>query len=186
MFSPEMDYAVGTADLGPYVTKVNKMLAAKGQPAMTEAQLKGQINQFKLFIDLCHLYGIAVTEQNIHLLGRAKGEYETAADMQSFITVHGTDQMRALSEPDRQRLGVMLFALYAGTELGHVEIARLNASEHEEGFRERFDAPPAPANAFTVVLSPATGVQFSTMGRQLRKSSGNSRFQVLRGGNFAL
>jgi 1,4-alpha-glucan branching enzyme len=60
LFSPEMDYAVGQADLAPYLRRVNKLLAAKGLPAMTAAALTGQINQFKTFVDLCHLHGIAV------------------------------------------------------------------------------------------------------------------------------
>lgn len=60
LFSPEMDYAVAEADLGPYLARVNRLLTAKGMTALTRAQLTGQISQFKVFIDLCHLYGIAV------------------------------------------------------------------------------------------------------------------------------
>ena len=60
LFSPEMDYAVPAAELAPYVARVNRLLAAKGFAPLTAAQLTGQINQFKAFIDLCHLYGIAV------------------------------------------------------------------------------------------------------------------------------
>jgi 1,4-alpha-glucan branching enzyme len=60
LFSPEMDYAVQRADLAPYLARVNRLLAAKGITPLTEAQLTGQIAQFKAFIDLCHLYGIAV------------------------------------------------------------------------------------------------------------------------------
>lgn len=59
-FSPEMDYSVKEADLGPYLAQVNRLLAAKGIPAIAQAEITGQINQFKVFIDLCHLYGIAV------------------------------------------------------------------------------------------------------------------------------
>ena len=60
LFSPEMDYAVQAADLSPYVARVNRLLAAKGFGPLTVAQLTGQVNQFKAFIDLCHLHGIAV------------------------------------------------------------------------------------------------------------------------------
>jgi 1,4-alpha-glucan branching enzyme len=60
LFSPEMDYAVAAADLAPYLARANRLLTAKGWLPMTAAQLTGQINQFKTFIDLCHLYGIAV------------------------------------------------------------------------------------------------------------------------------
>jgi 1,4-alpha-glucan branching enzyme len=60
LFSPEMDYAVRAADLAPYLARVNRLLAAKGHAPMAAAQLSGQINQLKTFIDLCHVYGIAV------------------------------------------------------------------------------------------------------------------------------
>ncbi len=60
LFSPEMDYSVRAADLAPYLARVNRLLANKGHAPMTAAQLTGQISQFKTFIDLCHLHGIAV------------------------------------------------------------------------------------------------------------------------------
>jgi len=60
LFSPEMDYAVDVPDLPLYLARVNQLLANKGLPPMTTAQLTGQINQFKTFIDLCHIYGLAV------------------------------------------------------------------------------------------------------------------------------
>lgn len=60
LFSPEMDYSVRSANLGPYCLTVNRLLAAKGAPPLTLSQLAGQVNQLKTFVDLCHLYGIAV------------------------------------------------------------------------------------------------------------------------------
>lgn len=60
LFSPEMDYSVRREQLAPYVALVNRLLAAKGQPATTSDELSGQVNQLKTFVDLCHLYGIAV------------------------------------------------------------------------------------------------------------------------------
>jgi 1,4-alpha-glucan branching enzyme len=60
LFSPEMDYCVDPADLPPYLQKVNALLAKKGRPPLTLQQLSGQVNQLKAFIDLCHVYGMAV------------------------------------------------------------------------------------------------------------------------------
>jgi 1,4-alpha-glucan branching enzyme len=60
LFSPEMDYSVRLADLAPYCARVNRLLAAKGAPPLAIADLTGQVNQLKTFVDLCHLYGIAV------------------------------------------------------------------------------------------------------------------------------
>ena len=83
LFSPEMDYAVDTADLDPYLRKVNQLLAEKNCPPLTKAHLAGQVNQLKTLIDLAHLYGIAVItdvvynhaggnfdDQSIHFLDR--------------------------------------------------------------------------------------------------------------------
>jgi 1,4-alpha-glucan branching enzyme len=60
LFSPEMDYCVGPQDLGPYLEKVNALLAAKGCAPLSEVELEGQVNQLKLFVDICHLHGLAV------------------------------------------------------------------------------------------------------------------------------
>jgi 1,4-alpha-glucan branching enzyme len=60
LFAPEMDYAVQAHDLPLYLDRVNRLLTAKGFAPLGLDQLTGQVNQFKAFIDLCHLYGIAV------------------------------------------------------------------------------------------------------------------------------
>jgi 1,4-alpha-glucan branching enzyme len=83
IFSPEMDYAVESADLDPYLRKVNQLLAQKNRAPLRKEQLVGQINQMKAFIDIAHLYGIAVIadvvynhagggfdDQSIHFLDR--------------------------------------------------------------------------------------------------------------------
>jgi 1,4-alpha-glucan branching enzyme len=59
-FSPENEYVVAPSDLGWRLAKINATLASFGKPAMTQAQLEPGINQLKCFIDLCHLYGIAI------------------------------------------------------------------------------------------------------------------------------
>lgn len=59
-FAPEMDYAVEDADLGPYVGHVNALLDAKGVRHYAVDDLRGEMNQLKALIDLCHLHGLAV------------------------------------------------------------------------------------------------------------------------------
>ena len=59
-FSPEMDYSVDPAQLGPYLAKANALLAKKNCAPLTATQLASQVNQLKCFIDICHLYGLAV------------------------------------------------------------------------------------------------------------------------------
>ncbi|HSO98318.1 MAG TPA: alpha amylase C-terminal domain-containing protein [Solirubrobacteraceae bacterium] len=60
IFSPDQDYCVPDADLEPYLRRVNQLLAGRAEPPVGLADLRGQINQLKAFVDLCHLHGIAV------------------------------------------------------------------------------------------------------------------------------
>jgi 1,4-alpha-glucan branching enzyme len=59
-FSPEMDFAVEDAQLAPYVAEVNKLLGAKGLKRYALEELRGEMNQLKALVDLCHLHGLAV------------------------------------------------------------------------------------------------------------------------------
>lgn len=59
-FSPEMDFAVADADLAPYLAEVNALLDAKGLRRYRRGDLRGEMNQLKALVDLCHLHGIAV------------------------------------------------------------------------------------------------------------------------------
>jgi len=60
MFSPEMDYSVEEKELPRYLIMVNRLLADKGQPPLELKDLVPQVNQLKVFVDLCHLSGMAV------------------------------------------------------------------------------------------------------------------------------
>ena len=55
-----MDYAVEDADLPPYVARVNALLTAKGLAPYAINELRGEMNQLKALIDLCHVHGLAV------------------------------------------------------------------------------------------------------------------------------
>lgn len=72
-FSPEMDFAVADADLPAYIGPVNALLAAKGLQPYTIADLRGEMNQFKALIDLCHIYGLAVILDAVY--NHAGGEF---------------------------------------------------------------------------------------------------------------
>ncbi|HVM67735.1 MAG TPA: alpha amylase C-terminal domain-containing protein [Acidimicrobiales bacterium] len=60
IFSPETDYCVADGELEEYLARVNRRLAAKGCAPLTVGQLTGHVNQLKAFVDVLHLYGIAV------------------------------------------------------------------------------------------------------------------------------
>jgi len=74
LFSPEMDYAVRGHELGPYCELVNRLRRAKGKPPLSAVDLKGQVNQLKTLIDLCHLYGIAVIADVVY--NHAGGDFD--------------------------------------------------------------------------------------------------------------
>ncbi len=101
LFSPEMDYSVPPEDLALYLGRVNRLLAAKGCVPLTAAQLTGQTNQFKAFIDLCHLYGIAVITDVVY--NHAGGGFDDQSlkfyDRQPYTTdnnsLYFTDQDHA-------------------------------------------------------------------------------------------
>jgi 1,4-alpha-glucan branching enzyme len=59
-FSPEMAYCVADNDLGPYLARINQLLANKNLAAYAASDLRGEANQLKALVDLCHAYGIAV------------------------------------------------------------------------------------------------------------------------------
>lgn len=60
LFSPEMDYGVEERDLPRYLGTVNRLLVDRGRPPLELHHLVPQVNQLKAFVDLCHLYGMAV------------------------------------------------------------------------------------------------------------------------------
>jgi len=72
-FSPEMSYGVGDADLAPYVAEVNRLLDAKQQPRYGAADLRGEMNQLKALVDLCHVHGIALLLDVVY--NHAGGEF---------------------------------------------------------------------------------------------------------------
>ena len=80
LFSPEMDYCVSPTDplfASLYLPRINGMLSAKGQPEKTVAELSSNVSQLKLFIDLCHLYGMAVITDVV--LNHAGGSWNDAS-----------------------------------------------------------------------------------------------------------
>jgi 1,4-alpha-glucan branching enzyme len=109
LFSPEMDYAVTVANLAPYLARVNRLLAAKGCRPLTAAQLSGQINQFKTFIDLCHLYGIAVITDVVY--NHAGGGFDEQS-IKFFDRQPYTTDNNSLYFIDKDHAGGRVFAFW--------------------------------------------------------------------------
>lgn len=60
LFSPDFPY-VATADLPFYLDQLNALYAAKQKSPIALADIQSGPGQLKALIDLCHVYGIAVT-----------------------------------------------------------------------------------------------------------------------------
>jgi len=106
LFSPEMDYAVHQHELGPYCETVNRLLAAKGRPPLSAIDLKGQVNQLKTFIDLCHLYGIAVIADVVY--NHAGGDFDDQS-LYFFDRQLATDNANSLYFTREGHAGGLIF-----------------------------------------------------------------------------
>lgn len=60
LYSPETDYCVPEGELDAYLDVVNGLLAQRGRPPLRRRHLVGHGNQLKTFVDVCHVFGIAV------------------------------------------------------------------------------------------------------------------------------
>jgi 1,4-alpha-glucan branching enzyme len=59
-YSPEMAYGVPECEMSSRVAGINRILASKGLRPYREEQLRGEMNQLKALVDVCHAHGIAV------------------------------------------------------------------------------------------------------------------------------
>ncbi len=60
-FGPVSQQGVsGATRMGANLIMVNQLLTDRGQPPLELKDLVPQVNQLKVFVDLCHLYGMAV------------------------------------------------------------------------------------------------------------------------------
>ena len=65
-FSPENDYECSPSEIAARLPGINALLAAKGHPALTAAQLDGSSNQLRCLVDLAHLHGLAIIFDIVH------------------------------------------------------------------------------------------------------------------------
>ena len=106
LFSPEMDYAVRHGGSAAVPGARESSAAGEGLPADDAAQLTGQVNQLKMFIDLCHLYGIAVIADVVY--NHAGGPFDEQS-LYFFDRQPGPDNNNSLyflRDGSRRRAGV--------------------------------------------------------------------------------
>ena len=137
LFSPEMDYWVSpdAADFPTHVDTVNALLAAKGQPSLASADLLSQVNQLKVMIDLCHLYGLAVIFDVVynHAGGQVQGQDES---LWFFDRMTDDNPNDSLYFTDRNHTGPVFALWQAEVRQFLIDNAAFFAHEyHADGFR---------------------------------------------------
>ena len=61
LFAPDFPYVADEGDLADYLSTINGLLAAKRLSLLKLEHINSGPNQLKALVDLCHVYGIAVT-----------------------------------------------------------------------------------------------------------------------------
>jgi 1,4-alpha-glucan branching enzyme len=107
-YSPESDYAVEFAAIGPYLSDLNALLEARGLPPYSRSDLRGEMNQLKALVDLCHVHGIALLLDVVY--NHAGGAFDDQSiyfyDRQSF---ENGGNRNSLFFSDRGHAGGLVF-----------------------------------------------------------------------------
>ena len=106
-FSPEMDFAVADDQLAPYVEHVNELLDDKGLARYAVEDLRGEMNQLKALVDLCHIYGLAVLLDVVY--NHAGGGFDDASIYFFDLQPRSGGNNNSLYFTDRGHAGGLVF-----------------------------------------------------------------------------
>ncbi len=135
IFSPEMDFQVREDEIDSYLSRVNSLLATRGQQALTREQLVIPINQLKALVDLFHLSGIAVLFDVVynHAGFQIGGQDES---LWFFDRAAGFDPNDSLYFTDRTHTGPVFAIWKQEVRQFLIDNARFFIDEyHIDGFR---------------------------------------------------
>jgi 1,4-alpha-glucan branching enzyme len=135
LFSPEMDYQVGDAELDQYCGLVNRLLTQKGKSPLARDVLAIGINQLKALVDICHHYGIAVILDVVynHASGDIKGQPES---IYFFDRAAGTNPNDSLYFTDQDHTGPVFAFWNENVRQFLIDNAKFFIDEyHVDGFR---------------------------------------------------
>lgn len=137
LFSPEMDFFVSGAALDGYLPLVDRLMAQKGRPPLPRQVLEIGINQVKVVIDLCHLYGIAVILDVVY--NHASGDVRNPNQPETIYFLDraaGVDPNSSLYFTNREHTGPVFAFWNAGVRQFLIDNATFFADEyHVDGFR---------------------------------------------------
>jgi 1,4-alpha-glucan branching enzyme len=112
-FSPETDYGVRSTDerFVDYVDEANRLLTERlpGALPYPEEVLHGTMNQLRVLVDLCHVYGIAAIFDVVY--NHAGGGFDDQS-LYFFDRQPAGDQNRSLYFTDRGWAGGLVFAYW--------------------------------------------------------------------------
>jgi len=133
-FSPEFDYAVPAAELGPYVVRANALLAARGHPPIVAADMAGAADQLRLLVDVLHVYGMAVIFDVVY--NHAGGDFGDQS-LYFFDRAPVGDNNQSLYFTNQGWAGGLVFAYWnAGVRQFLIDNAVAHAGEfHADGLR---------------------------------------------------
>ncbi len=137
-FSPDFPYVVtAPATLAGYLATINRLLAAKGFPPLSIADITPGPAQLKAMVDLCHLYGIAVAFDAVY---NHAGGFENDDESLYFWDRAGntSDNNQSLYFTDKGFAGGLSFALWNNDVREFIiNSARYYIDEfHVDGFRD--------------------------------------------------
>ena len=137
-FSPDFPYVVtAPATLAGYLATINRLLAAKGFPPLSIADITPGPAQLKAMVDLCHLYGIAVAFDAVY---NHAGGFENDDESLYFWDRAGntSDNNQSLYFTDKGFAGGLAFALWNNDVREFIiNSARYYIDEfHADGFRD--------------------------------------------------
>ena len=112
-FSPDFPYVCTDATALPgYLATINRLLAQKGHPPRTLAEIASGIAQLKVLIDIAHLYGMAVALDVVYGHGGGfQGDDNALYYMDRFAQV-GQNNNDSLYFTDKGVAGGLAFALW--------------------------------------------------------------------------
>lgn len=135
LFSPEMDYTLEGDEVAEYLPLVNAHFARHGKAPLGQAELAVPINQLKVFVDLCHLNGIAVIFDVVynHAGLQIGGQEES---LWFFDWAPGPDKNQSLYFTDREHTGPVFAFWKQEVRQFLIDNARFFLDEYRvDGFR---------------------------------------------------
>ena len=137
LFSPEMDYQVSPEDIDLYLPRVNRLLTQKGRAPVSKAVLSVPINQLKVFIDVCHAYGLAVIFDVVY--NHASTDLRNQQQDETiyfFDRQHRGDENRSLYFTDQDHTGPVFAFWKEEVRQFLIDNAKFFVDEyHVDGFR---------------------------------------------------